>query len=66
MVARIAVGDIEEEYVERREPTPNRRKGEKKGGKAKAEALTPDQRPEIAKRAANVRWGTQIHGPAVA
>lgn len=33
------------------------RKGGKKGGKARAEALTPEERSEIAKKAAEARWG---------
>ena len=32
------------------------RKGGLKGGKARAKSLTPDQRSEIAKKAAKVRW----------
>ena len=32
------------------------RKGGLKGGKARAAALTPEQRSEIAKKAANARW----------
>lgn len=32
------------------------RKGGLKGGKARAEALTPEQRREIARRAAQSRW----------
>jgi len=32
------------------------RLGGKKGGKARAERLTPEQRREIARLAANVRW----------
>jgi len=32
------------------------RKGGLKGGKARAAKLTPDQRKEIAKKAAEVRW----------
>jgi hypothetical protein len=31
--------------------------GGQKGGKARAEKLTPEQRTEIAKKAANKRWG---------
>lgn len=57
MVARIAVGDIAEEYVARPKPTPERAKGGKKGGKARAESMTPERRSEIASRAANARWG---------
>ena len=33
------------------------RLGGLKGGKARAEKLTPEQRSEIAKNAASVRWG---------
>ncbi len=66
MAARVAVGDIDEEYVEKLEPTPNRSKGGKKGGKARAEALTPAQRSEIATRAANARWGKGADDSAVA
>ena len=33
------------------------RKGGLKGGKARAAKLTPEQRSEIAKRAAGARWG---------
>jgi hypothetical protein len=32
------------------------RLGGKKGGKARAESLTPEERSEIAKRAAQIRW----------
>lgn len=32
------------------------RKGGLKGGKARAEKLTPEQRSEIAKKAAEARW----------
>lgn len=35
------------------------RKGGLKGGKARAEKLTPEQRSEIAKRAASARWRTR-------
>lgn len=33
------------------------RKGGLKGGKARASKLTPEQRAEIAKKAAKARWG---------
>lgn len=59
MAARVAVGDIEEEYVEEKKSTPKRSKGGKKGGKARAESLTPEQRSEIATRAARARWDQQ-------
>ena len=35
------------------------RKGGLKGGKARAERLTPDRRSEIAKKAAAARWKPQ-------
>ncbi len=59
MVARIAVGDIAEEYAEPPNPAPNRSKGGKKGGKARAKSLTPEQRSEIAKQAAKARWSKE-------
>lgn len=33
------------------------RKGGLKGGKARAEKLTPEQRSEMARKAASARWG---------
>jgi len=35
------------------------RLGGKKGGKARADKLTPEQRKEIARKAAKARWGKQ-------
>ncbi len=51
-VMKIATGEIEEaedgkEYA---------RKGGKKGGMARAKALTPERRSEIARLAAEARW----------
>jgi hypothetical protein len=34
------------------------RLGGLKGGQARAESLTPEQRKEIAKKAAEARWGS--------
>ncbi len=61
MVMRIATGDLEEDYaeppaVEQPTPTPNRANGGRKGGKARADALTPEQRSEIARLGAKARW----------
>ena len=36
------------------------RRGGLKGGKARAERITPDRRKEIAQKAAMVRWGKGI------
>ena len=66
MAARVLVGDIEEEYAEQPTPTPSRAKGGEKGGKARAESLTPEQRSEIASRAARARWGADGEGMAAA
>lgn len=38
------------------------RRGGLKGGKARAESLTPEQRKESAKKAAAARWGTKEQG----
>jgi len=45
------------EEMERRVMREMGRKGGLKGGKARAESMTPEQRSEIAKRAAKARWG---------
>lgn len=59
--------DIASGEVEDREPTPEEqgkdpaavalgRKGGLKGGKARADSLSPKQRSEIAQKAAKARW----------
>ena len=52
MVAKIATGEIEDSMGE----SPNRAKGGLRGGNARAAALTPEQRSEIAQAAAAARW----------
>lgn len=55
LVGRIAVGDAEDTQAD---PTKaHHSRGGKKGGAARAAKLTPEQRSEIAKRAAAKRWG---------
>jgi len=55
MVGRIATGEIEDT---KRDPgTEANRKGGLKGGKARADSMTPERRAEIAKKAAAKRWG---------
>ena len=50
-IARIATGEIEETYVdEAKQP------GGQKGGRARADALTPERRKQIAEEAAAARW----------
>ena len=51
-VMRIATGEVEEDQGK----APKRAKGGLKGGKARAAALTPRQRSEIAQAAAAARW----------
>jgi len=53
-IMRIATGEEKEGG-----PTPGteaNRKGGLKGGKARADALSPEQRTDIAKKAAAARW----------
>lgn len=51
-VMKIATGEIEETLAK----APKRAKGGLKGGEARAAALTPEQRSEIARAAAMARW----------
>lgn len=53
MVGRIATGEIEDKPSK----APGRAAGGKVGGKARAKALSPEKRREIAKQAAQTRWG---------
>lgn len=55
LVAKIATGEEEDKKAE-----PGKeyaRKGGLKGGKARAKALSAEQRKKIAKKAAKARWG---------
>ncbi|MDE0418283.1 MAG: RNA-binding protein [bacterium] len=52
-VARIATGEIEETTNKQ----PAKRKAGVAGGRARAAALTSEQRSEIARQAATARWG---------
>lgn len=47
-VMRIATGEIED--------TPSKTPKRAKGGKARAKALSPEQRADIARAAASARW----------
>ena len=57
MVAKIATGEIEEELQPEPALSEARREAGKKGGKARADALTPERRAEIAAGGAAARWG---------
>ena len=50
-VAKIATGEVGETYVDE-----SKRPGGRKGGRARADAMTPEQRSEIAQRAAAAHW----------
>jgi hypothetical protein len=52
MVAKIATGEIDDDLGK----APKRAKGGLKGGKARAAALTAEQRSRIAQTAAAARW----------
>jgi hypothetical protein len=52
MVARIATGESDDPKGN----TPNRAKGGKAGGKARAAKLSSEKRAEIARQAAKKRW----------
>lgn len=54
-VMKIATGEIEEEYTEDGKNKAAAELG-KKGGKARAQILTPEERSNIAKKAAKSRW----------
>jgi hypothetical protein len=54
MVAKIATGEVEETTAD--PSKAHHSAGGKKGGAARAAALTPEQRSEIAKKAAAKRW----------
>lgn len=51
MIAKIATGEIEDNKKS------GRTKSGKAGAKARAEKLTSDERADIARKAANARWG---------
>lgn len=56
-VARIATGEDVEETVVDDGKDPNAKALGAKGGAARAKAMSPERRAEIAKKAAAKRWG---------
>lgn len=61
-VAKIATGEIEDDTTD---PSKvHHRKGGLKGGKARAESLTAEQRSEIARSAAQARYAKRNGGGA--
>lgn len=58
MVAKIATGEIDEaQATEDDGKDPNAKALGAKGGKARAAAMDPERRAEIARKAAAKRWG---------
>jgi len=56
MVAKIATGEVEDE---REELASAAAQLGRKGGKKRAENMTPERRKEIAQRAAKLRWAAK-------
>ena len=52
LMGKIITGEAEETYVD-----TAKRKGGKKGGEARAKAVSAERRSEIAKEGAKARWG---------
>ncbi len=60
MVTKIATGQIKETPEPEKEYRAERSRAGKKGGPARAKALSPRRRSKIAKKAAKARWGKQV------
>jgi hypothetical protein len=60
MVGRIATGEIEDNPTSAKRVSEVRAEAGSKGGKTRAERLTPTRRTEVATRAANTRWKADI------
>ena len=57
LIVDIAVGDAEDNVSEsKRNPKRKGRAGGLKGGKSRSASLTPEQRQDIARDAAQARW----------
>ena len=56
MVGRIATGEVEDVAPDDGKDPAAKALGAK-GGKARASSMTPERRAEIAKKAADKRWG---------
>jgi hypothetical protein len=57
MVGRIATGEIDESPHPKGDKDPAAVALGRKGGEARAKAMSPKRRAQIAKKAANKRWG---------
>jgi hypothetical protein len=57
MIVDIATGEVEDTVSpKKRAVSPKGKSGGLKGGKARAQQLTPEQRQDIARLAAQARW----------
>lgn len=61
LVAKIATGEAEDTVNDDGKDKAAQALG-RKGGKARAEAMTPERRAEIARKAAAKRWGKSDNG----
>jgi hypothetical protein len=59
LIGDIATGQVDDKVEDKRDPAAveRGRAGGQKGGKARAAALTPQQRRSSARKAASARWG---------
>jgi len=57
LIVDLSVGDANEQITDASPATAFARQGGLKGGKARAEALTGERKREIARLAAERRWG---------
>lgn len=64
LIGDIATGQVEDKQQTEKDSAAVEfaRRGGKKGGKARAEKLSPAQRREIATKAANARWQNRRKG----
>lgn len=59
LIVDIATGDAEDTVSESKRRPSKKRAGGLKGGTARAQQLTPEERHDIAKLAARARWKKQ-------
>jgi hypothetical protein len=59
LVVEIATGETQDKKEKDDPVTEFARRGGLKGGKARAEKLSPERRSEIARRAAKLRWAAR-------
>ena len=60
LIVDIATGEAEDAVSDAKRNPSNRRAGGLKGGKARSKSLTAEQRRQIAVKAAQARWKSQV------